>query len=140
MLGNKVQRFTRATKITLGVCVLGALLHGYTVLFNTDGGTLDFGGVLFLLGLFLWSCAPYTICAVVAGRYNWPAPAVGAATGILAFDCYVYYSVFVAPTGSTAALALLFAPLWNLVVVGPLGAIISWPLHHIAAGGRRNSH
>jgi len=123
----------------MGVCLLGVLLHVYTVLFKSDGGALDFAGVIFLIGLLLWSCLPYVIWASVAVWRNQPKPAVGAAIGMLVFDCYTYYCVFIAPTGSTAAVGLLFAPRWNLLVIGPLSAVVSWPLLHFATKRRQNA-
>jgi hypothetical protein len=125
--------------VTTGVCLLGVLLHVYTVLFKSDGGAPDLAGVLFLISLLLWSCLPYVIWASVAVWRNQPKPAFGAAIGMLAFDCYTYYCVFIAPTGSTAALALLFAPLLNLVMIGPLSGAVSWPLLHFATKGRQNA-
>lgn len=133
-----MRRIALASKTTIAICLLGVLLHAYTVLFKAGGGTPYFGGILFLIGLFLWSCLPYVIWAVVALARNQSAPAVGAAIATLAFDCYAYYGVFVAPTGSTAALALLFTPLWNLILFGPIGAAVSWPLLHIATKRRQN--
>jgi hypothetical protein len=133
-----VKQVSKTARVTMAIFLLGVLLHLHTVLFKTDGGTPDLAGILFLLALFLWSCLPYAIWTVVARWRGQSAPAVGASLGTLAFDCYVYYGVFIAPTGSTASLALLFAPLWNIVVFGPLGAAISWPLLHFAIRGQRN--
>jgi hypothetical protein len=120
-----------ATKATLSFCALGAILHAYeaarAVADQPDGGS-DFGGFMFLGGLLLWSCLPYAIWVYVAAVKGQPAPAVGGALGTLSFDLWVHYSVFIGPTSSTTALALLFAPVWNLILFGPLGAAIAWPV------------
>ncbi|MBA2961940.1 MULTISPECIES: hypothetical protein [Ramlibacter] len=125
---RKVRQATRLAKVTLGLCALGVLLHAYTAVFKSNGGTPSAGGTLFLLGLLLWSCLPYALWAAVAVVRHQPGLAVGGAVATLAFDFYMHYSVFVAPSGSTAALGLLFAPLWNLLLFGPLGAALSWSL------------
>lgn len=39
-------------------------------------------------------------------------------------DLMTFFSVFVSPQGSTAGLAMLFTPLWNLLVFVPLGAAV----------------
>lgn len=110
------------------ICAFGVLLHLYTVAFRTDGTGRGIVDLLFLVGFLLWSCLPYLIWIIVAILKEQPKPALGAILGTLAFDLYVHFSVFVAPESSTAALGLLFAPLWNLILFGPLGAVISWPI------------
>ena len=112
-----------ASKVVLIVCAAGVALHGYTALFKAEGGVSPF-----LVALFLWSCLPYGIAAVLGRRGNRPALALGAALGALAGDLFMHYSVFVAPKGSTAALGLLFMPLWNLLLLAPAGAVVAWAL------------
>lgn len=112
------------TRLALTLCALGAALHLYTALFRASDTAADGGGVpLFLIGLVLWSCLPYALCAAAALR-RWPVSAFGAACCCLAADLFMHYSVFIAPKGSTAALGLLFTPLWNLLLIGPLGAVL----------------
>jgi len=41
-------------------------------------------------------------------------------------DAWTYYEVFFHPKGSTAALALLWMPIWNPVLVVPIGAFVGW--------------
>ena len=98
----------------------GVLVHAYTVLFVADG---PFG--LFHVGIFLWSCLPYAVC-VGLWKLGWTAPSAGGARLALAADIWMHYQVFVAPGGSTAALGLLFMPLWNLLIFVPLGALLGW--------------
>jgi hypothetical protein len=125
------------TRVTLLVVGLGAVLHVCTT-FRSGGKELDFEGAAFLGGLLLWSCLPYVIWTSLAVIKEHSAMALGAATGTLGFDLYMHYGVFIAPTSSTAALGLLFAPFWNLVLFGPLGAAIEWPLSWFFSS-RRNS-
>jgi hypothetical protein len=118
-------------RTALAACVLGVALHAYTALFKAEGGFSTF-----LVGLFVWSCLPYAIAALVATRGRQPAMALGAALGALAGDLFMHYSVFVAPKGSTAPLGLLFMPLWNLLLLAPAGAAVAWA---VARWGRRAS-
>lgn len=108
--------------VALALCGVGVVLHLYTALFKAEGG-MD--AIAFLIGLLLWSCSPYAIAALLARgrRVLW---GLGAAAACLAADVFMHYSVFVAPKGSTAALGLLFMPLWNLLVIGPAGALLCW--------------
>jgi hypothetical protein len=104
-------------------------LHIYTA------GRAEGGPSAFLVGLFLWSCIPYGISAVLARFTRTEIFALGAAAASLAMDGFTHYSVFIAPKGSTAALGLLFAPLWNLIAVGPIGALVAWTARRMAATG-----
>jgi hypothetical protein len=80
----------------------------------------------FLIGLVLVSCSPYAVAAVLAlSRCGGTLGLGGAAASLLA-DVYTHYSVFGAPEGSTAALGLLVMPFWNLLAIGPAGAMTLW--------------
>jgi hypothetical protein len=58
----------------------GIALHAFTVLFKAEGGAS-----LFLLGLFLWSCAPYAISIFPLFRgMSFPAALGGAAFALCA--------------------------------------------------------
>ncbi|MES2610280.1 MAG: hypothetical protein V4679_08575 [Pseudomonadota bacterium] len=121
-----------AKTTALALCGVGVALHLYTALFKAEGG-MD--AIAFLIGLLLWSCTPYAIAALLSRgrRVLW---GLGAAAACLAADVFMHYSVFIAPKGSTAALGLLFMPLWNLLVIGPAGALLFWLAHRILARQR----
>jgi len=121
-------------KSTWVLCAAGLALHLYTAVFKASA---DAGASLFLVGLWLFSCAPYFIAAVLARRGR-PVWGLGAAAASLAADVFMHYSVFSAPKGSTAALGLLFMPLWNLLVIGPAGALV-FGLAFWAWGRRRQA-
>jgi hypothetical protein len=55
----------------------------------------------------------------------------GAAAAAIAVDAGIRASVFLYPRGSTAAVALVFAPVFLTVVVLPVGAIVGWGLSHV---------
>lgn len=109
----------------------GVLLHLYTVIFQADGGLSLFG-----LGLLAYSLVPYAVAVALACYRRAAAGATGYATGALAGDLYMHYLVFIAPTSSTAALGLLVAPFWNLVLLGPIGALVGWAVAQLL--GRRH--
>ena len=120
-----------AIRLVFAICLSGLLLHLFTVTFRGEGD-LDWAGLGFLAGLLVWSLVPYLVWASVALIKRHMDPAIGGAAATLGFDLYMHYSVFVSPTGSTAALGLLFAPLWNLLLFGPIGASTSWLLLSLA--------
>jgi hypothetical protein len=109
----------RAVLLTL--TALGVGLHLYQLLFEFDGPR-----GLFAIGLTLWSCLPYVLALLLARRAA--APAVGFALGALLGDVWMHHAVFIAPGSSTAALGLLFMPLYNMVLLGPAGAVLAWAL------------
>jgi hypothetical protein len=53
------------------------------------------------------------------------APVVGSALA-LTVDALVHVEVFIAPQSSTSALLLIFAPLWNDLVIVPAGTTVAW--------------
>ena len=101
----------------------GCLLHLYTFAFKADGGWS-----LFVVGLFAFSLTPYAVAAILARFGRVASGALGFAAGALIGDVYMHYFVFIAPKGSTAALGLLFMPLWNLLILGPVGALVGWAI------------
>jgi len=48
------------------------------------------------------------------------------------------YGGFVAPAGLTAAVGLVAAPLWNLLLLLPLGVLLGWLAGRRAAGRNPN--
>jgi hypothetical protein len=101
----------------IAVAALGVMLHAYETFRHAEGDPS--------LGFFLWGLTPYALCLFVAMSSNSPAPATAGAVIALLFDLLTHYEVFVNPTSSTAALALIFAPLWNTLVFAPLTIFIT---------------
>jgi len=74
----------------------------------------------------LWSLLPYAVI-FLAGRWMTnPWPAAGASLAALATELGVRASVFVWPRGSTAAIVLVFSPVYILALAAPLGAALGW--------------
>ncbi len=108
------------------------LLHLYTMAFKAEGGWSPF-----VLGLLAFSLIPYVVAVVLARFRTTASSAFGFAAGALLGDLFMHYSVFIAPKGSTAALGLLFMPIWNLLLLGPVGALLAWVSARLV--GRRSS-
>jgi hypothetical protein len=77
-------------------------------------------------GWWLWSLLPYGVFLVTFRTAGSGLPSIAAASASLALDCWIHYSVFVVPSGSTAALALIFVPIWNTLLIGPAVMLPVW--------------
>jgi hypothetical protein len=100
------------------VVAVAALLHAFECF--ADGAT-DAG-----MAFFVWGMTPYVLCLIISSLGTLRvAPAVGGALA-LAIDVLVHFEVFVSPQASTAAMLLVFVPLWNNLVLVPAGTIVAW--------------
>ncbi|MES2116132.1 MAG: hypothetical protein V4578_13335 [Pseudomonadota bacterium] len=97
----------------------GACLHLATALFFGEGGGA------FRVALCAWSLAPYLLLAQALRRYRGRIGLLAGALLMVLVDAVTFWSVFVAPQSSTAALGLLMAPLVNLVCVAPLSIALN---------------
>ena len=77
---------------------------------------------LFSLGVLVWSLAPYAVAVVLAVVTRQPLLGIVSACLALLLDLYTLIVVRYVSHSSTAALAFLAVPLWNLVLAVPLGA------------------
>jgi hypothetical protein len=109
-------RRVSARKIAWALIAIGIVLHVYIDLFLSDRPLSVFG----LLGVIIWPSLPYVVCAVALRRWG-PGAAIGGSAVALGLDAMTVYSVFIHATTSTAPLAMLFVPLWSLLVFTPLG-------------------
>ena len=105
-----------AKRVAWALVAIGFALHLYIDLFLSDRPLSLFG----LFGVILWPSVPYALCAL-ALRFWGPGAAIGGCAVALVLDALTVFSVFIHPTSSTAPLALLFVPLWSLLVFTPLG-------------------
>ncbi len=104
----------------LGITVLAAALHVYEHVYNSSGDPS--------IGFLLWAMVPYGLCLTLSAFPATRAPVIAGAALTLAFDLLGHYSVFINPKRSTAALALLFIPLWSTIIVVPLATFIAWSI------------
>lgn len=101
--------------ITYVLVLAGIVLHMETALIESS--TAD----LMSAGLFLWSTLPYALIFFLRRfRYG----SLCAVLTVLIFDVWTYLRVFVFTGASTDAIALMFVPLWNIIVVIPLSYFI----------------
>ncbi|WP_373988367.1 hypothetical protein [Duganella sp. BuS-21] len=102
----------RASRLLLAA---GACLHLVTAIFLGEGNGA------FRVALCAWSLAPYLLLAAVLQRRGGAGISLLAGAALmLLLDAATFWSVFVAPQSSTAALGLLFAPLLKLFCIAPL--------------------
>jgi hypothetical protein len=92
----------------------GACLHLVTAL------SLGDGGAAFRAALCALSLTPYLLQALALRRRGARIGLLAGALLMVLVDAVTFWSVFVAPQSSTAALGLLMAPLVNLFCVAPL--------------------
>lgn len=112
--------------IAIGEGVLGLLTHLLVGLIGSNGGD-----AVFILGLMVWSWLPYLIGIFLAVVLRNPIIALCGMIPPLILDATNVYAVFIAPTSSTAALGLLWMPLWNLTIAGPIGIVIGLAISRI---------
>lgn len=103
------------------IVVLGIALHIYIAVYESAGGFNSFSG-----GLLVWSSLPYVAAVIVAIASKKALVGAVASGLVLLVDAWTYHSVFIQPSSSTASLALLWMPLWNLILVVPIGAGVTW--------------
>ena len=85
---------------------------------------LDFRSApLFAFGILLWSLAPLAVAWLIFKR-GAHAAAWGWLLAVVGFCAYVWLSVTFVSTGSTSSLAFLWAPVWAMLIAGPIGAFI----------------
>ncbi|MCX5885673.1 MAG: hypothetical protein NT096_07170 [Proteobacteria bacterium] len=104
----------------LGVAVAAAVLHAYEHVYRNSGDPS--------FGFLVWSMVPYFLCLTLSAFAGTRAPAIAGAAMALVFDLWGHYSVFINPKSSTAALVLLFIPLWSTIIVVPVVTFIAWSI------------
>ena len=88
---------------------LGCLLHGYTHFFASKSDLF--------IGLFFWALIPYAVAAILGCFRMFTPAALGYALGTLAGDIYAF---------PTADYGFLIMPIFNALVLGPIGAVLAW--------------
>jgi hypothetical protein len=103
--------------IALVLMLFGLVLHTFTWTVKSTH---------FAVGFYLLSLSPYIAAACFYFWARRPHAAAGALLLPALLDAGNYYSVFVEPQGSTAALGMFFVPLLNIAVLVPIGAAVGW--------------
>jgi hypothetical protein len=99
----------------LSVLLIAAAFHFYEAL-------SEWSASLFSGGVFAWSLAPYALAVLIVVITRQPLLGIVPASFALTLDLYTFLVVRYASHSSTAALAFLAVPLWNLLLVVPAGA------------------
>lgn len=73
-----------------------------------------------------WSCLPYAVAVAAALAPGMQVAAAGFAAACLLADLYAHHALYRGP--GTDSLLVAFLPLWNLLVIGPAGAMVAWLL------------
>jgi hypothetical protein len=81
-----------------------------------------------VLGFAVWAAVPYGLVLILSRVLGNGWALVTGATAVLIGEIYIRAEVFLVPRGSTAALALLFSPLYLSVVALPTGLALGWLL------------
>jgi hypothetical protein len=102
-------------RIATSLIAFGFVLHTYEHTIEAER---------FLVAFWLWSLSPYIVATIILARFRHAHAAIGALAIPILLDLMTFFSVFVSPQSSTAGLAMLFTPLWNLLVFVPLGAAV----------------
>ena len=90
---------------------IGLAIFVYVGLFLTHGG--------FSL-LNVWPMGPYLILLCIIPFARTPIALLLPTLAVILIDVSVIYEVFVAPSSSTAALILLWMPVWHVIIVIPI--------------------
>jgi len=102
----------RLLQIVYALCFGGLILHLRTAFWESSDP-----GSKYSVGLLIWSMLPYLI---IIGVRKITHGALCAAVVVFLLDLSIHLEAFVWPSSSTAALGLLFMPLWNLILIIPL--------------------
>jgi hypothetical protein len=97
--------------------LFGAALHTYTWAVESTTFSVPF---------WLLSLSPYLVGAILLFLFKRLHAAAGAVLLPALLDAGSFYSAFVDPEGSTAALGVFFVSLLNIGVLVPIGAAIGW--------------
>ena len=106
---------TRPHSSVIVISILGVLLHLYEQIVKSTEPSL---------GSLAWASLPYGVCLVASTVHSMRLPSSASAIVAFMFDLWAHYSVFIAPQGSTAALLLIFAPIWSSLVIVPVTMLV----------------
>jgi hypothetical protein len=104
----------------LAVVALAIALHWYI---GSQAEAAEFS-----FWFLAWALSPYVVTLAVSCFKVTRAAAVAGAVAALCVDALTFHSVFIRPTSSTASIALLFSPLWNLLIFVPGATWLAWKL------------
>ena len=95
---------------------LAVLLHGYENLFRSSGTSY---------GWLAWALLPYALVLALACFKGTRQASIAGGVVALLLDGLVHYDVFVNPQGSTAALAVIWIPIWSTLIFVPVTTLLA---------------
>jgi hypothetical protein len=105
-------------KAAITLIAVGIALNLYIFVFTGVVG-------VFTILLFLFSSFPYLVCLSITIWKNKPLIALGGSILPILSSSLMYYD-FINSTSSTAAIGLGIVPLFNLIVLMPIGMLIGY--------------
>jgi ribosomal protein S18 acetylase RimI-like enzyme len=103
--------------ISLTLMTYGLVLHTFTWTVKAS---------YFSAGFWLLSLSPYIAAAILYFVFRKPHAAAGALILTALMDAGAYVFAFVAPQSSMAGRGLLVVPIWNILLLAPIGAGVGW--------------
>lgn len=76
----------------------------------------------------LWSSVPFAFALSLAAFTRHVGPATGFASASLLASLYTHYVLYQAPSQGYDTSLVVLLPLWSMIFVGPLGALVGWLL------------
>jgi hypothetical protein len=122
LLTLRGETVSRPHWLVIVVALLAVAFHVYENAFEVPGE--------FSVGWLLWALPPYGLCLVASAFSGTRTAAIAGALVALLFDLVVHYDVFMQPKDFTAALVLIFRPLWNTLIFSPAAIFIAWLFLH----------
>jgi hypothetical protein len=80
----------------------------------------------FACGWFAWALMPQVLALLLSCLGTARVSAVAGASAALLMDVWTFYNVFLAPASSTASLAMIWVPLWSVLIVVPAATWVAW--------------
>jgi hypothetical protein len=114
-------RTRRLKAVGLAAALAGIFLHSFEMVIGFEVQPRSVS-----LALLVWSCLPYFSGLLLIFALRRAVIPLFGVVGPLIVDVLNHYLVFIAPLSSTGGLNLFWIPLWNMLVVQPIGCAIAW--------------
>jgi hypothetical protein len=118
----------RLFRVLLLLAVIGPIAIAYDAISD----------VPYSITLLIWNLLPVA-AAFVMFKKGYSSQAFGWLLAVTSFITYIWASIaFASDNTSTAAITFLWIPLWNMIVVGPIGASAGWAVKRLLSSTRPN--
>jgi hypothetical protein len=113
-------RLTSPNLYVIGITIGTFALHSYEHFLKSEGDPS--------LGYLIWAMIPYAFSLLLSSFSSLGSYVISGAVIAFGFDIWGHYTVFINPQSSTAALALLFIPLWSTIIMVPLATFFGYSI------------